>query len=86
MLGRFGGGRSAVYALDGRRLTKSLPPDEEGFVYVGMLMDLLNPMRNIRWIQLDIIVCQINLWLDINTRNNESVKTDGKYEKEGHGY
>jgi predicted amidohydrolase len=45
-MGHVGGGHSAVYGPDGRRLTKSLPPDQEGFIYADLPMDMLVSMRH----------------------------------------
>jgi nitrilase len=41
IMGVVGGGHSAVYGPDGRRLTKSIPEGEEGFVYADLPMDML---------------------------------------------
>lgn len=41
-----GGGHSAVYAPDGRRLTKPIPANEEGFVYADLPMDMLVGLRH----------------------------------------
>jgi predicted amidohydrolase len=46
IMGHVGGGHSAVYGPDGRRLTKSLPPDQEGFIYADLPMDMLVSMRH----------------------------------------
>lgn len=44
--GASGGGHSAVYAPDGRRLTKAIPADQEGFVYADLPMDMLVGLRH----------------------------------------
>lgn len=46
LFGECGGGQSAVYGPDGRRLTKPLPPTEEGFVYAELPIDMLLSMRH----------------------------------------
>ncbi|KAI8943584.1 hypothetical protein NX059_001578 [Plenodomus lindquistii] len=46
VFGHLGGGFSAVYAPDGRRLTSALPPTEEGFVYAELPMDMLVSLRH----------------------------------------
>jgi nitrilase len=44
--GTVGGGHSAVYGPDGRRLTAPLPADQEGFVYAELPMDMLVSLRH----------------------------------------
>jgi nitrilase len=44
--GNVGGGHSAVYGPDGRRLTKLIPQDQEGFVYAELPMDMLAGMKH----------------------------------------
>jgi nitrilase len=46
LFGTVGGGHSAVYGPDGRRLTEPLPADQEGFVYAELPMDMLVSMRH----------------------------------------
>ncbi|KAK5112570.1 hypothetical protein LTR85_011262 [Meristemomyces frigidus] len=41
MFNRPGGGSSAVFAPDGRRLTERLPDSEEGIIYADLDMDLI---------------------------------------------
>lgn len=44
--GKVGGGHSAVYGPDGRRLSKPIPQDQEGFVYAELPMDMLAGMKH----------------------------------------
>jgi predicted amidohydrolase len=46
IMGKVGGGHSAVFGPDGRRLTSRLPPDQEGFVYAELDMDRLVSLRH----------------------------------------
>lgn len=41
MFNRPGGGSSAVFAPDGRRLTEPLPDSQEGIIYADLDMDLI---------------------------------------------
>ena len=77
MFGIEGGGHSAVYAPDGRRLTKPLPADEEGFMYADLDKDLLATMRHLAdpvgqysWPEL--------LWLGVDAREKGHVRREGE--------
>jgi nitrilase len=76
VFGNIGGGQSAVYGPDGRRLTKPLPVDQEGFVYAELPMDMLVSMRHFadpvgHYSRPDM------LWLGVDTREKKHVRTEG---------
>lgn len=84
VFGLVGGGQSAVYGPDGRRLTKPLPPDEEGFVYAELPMDMLVSMRHFadpvgHYSRPEL------LWLGVDTREKKHVRRDGEEEKNVEG-
>lgn len=71
--GVVGGGHSAVYGPDGRRLTKPLPPDQEGFVYAELPMELLVSMRHFadpvgHYSRPEL------LWLGVDTKEKKHVR------------
>jgi nitrilase len=71
--GVVGGGHSAVYGPDGRRLTKPLPPDQEGFVYAELPMELLISMRHFadpvgHYSRPEL------LWLGVDTKEKKHVR------------
>lgn len=81
LLGHIGGGHSAVYGPDGRRLTKPIPPDQEGFVYAELPMDLLVSMRHFadpvgHYSRPEL------LWLGVDTREKKHVRTEGEEKRE----
>ena len=76
MFGHIGGGHSAVYGPDGRRLTKPIPADEEGFVYVDLPMDMLISMRHFadpvgHYSRPEL------LWLGVDAREKKHVRREG---------
>jgi nitrilase len=76
VMGLHGGGHSAIYGPDGRRLTKSLPPDEEGFIYADLPMDMLVSMRHFadpvgHYSRPEL------LWLGVDTREKKHVRAEG---------
>jgi nitrilase len=86
MFGLPGGGHSAVYAPDGRRLTKPLPADEEGFVCADLDMEMLVSMRHFadpvgHYSRPEL------LWLGVDSREKPHVRREGGddngVEKEG---
>ncbi|KAJ4369880.1 hypothetical protein N0V83_005644 [Neocucurbitaria cava] len=84
VFGLVGGGQSAVYGPDGRRLTKPLPSDEEGFVYAELPMDMLVSMRHFadpvgHYSRPEL------LWLGVDTREKKHVRRDGEEEKTSEG-
>jgi nitrilase len=75
IFGLVGGGASAVYGPDGRPLTKSLPPSEEGFVYAELPMDMLVSMRHFadpvgHYSRPEL------LWLGVDAREKKCVQRD----------
>lgn len=78
--GLVGGGHSAVYAPDGRRLTKPLPVDQEGFVYAELQMDMLISLRHFadpvgHYSRPEL------LWLGVDTREKKHVRREGEAEE-----
>ncbi|KAH7412164.1 cyanide hydratase/nitrilase-like protein [Phaeosphaeria sp. MPI-PUGE-AT-0046c] len=74
--GLVGGGHSAVYGPDGRRLTKPIPPDQEGFVYAELPMDMLLGIKHFfdpvgHYSRPDM------LWLGVDTREKKHVRGHG---------
>lgn len=72
-MGVVGGGHSAVYGADGRRLTKSIPEDEEGFVYADLPMDMLVGIKHFadpvgHYSRPDM------LWLGVDKREKKCVR------------
>ena len=77
-----GGGHSAVFAPDGRRLTKPLPPGEEGFVYADLPLDMLVGCRHFadpmgHYSRPDL------LWLGVDKREKKHVRGEGEGEVNG---
>ncbi|KAH8716944.1 cyanide hydratase/nitrilase-like protein [Phaeosphaeriaceae sp. PMI808] len=75
LFGKVGGGYSAVYGPDGRRLTKPLPADQEGFIYADLPMDLLISMRHFA----DPIGHYSRpelLWLGVDAREKKHVRSE----------
>lgn len=75
--GHVGGGHSAVYGPDGRRLTKSIPADQEGFVYADLPMDMLVGLRHFadpvgHYSRPEL------LWLGVDTREKKHVRREGE--------
>lgn len=73
VFGATGGGHSAVYGPDGRRLTKAIPPDQEGFVYADLPMDMLVSLRHFadpcgHYSRPEL------LWLGVDTREKKHVR------------
>lgn len=76
-----GGGHSAVYGPDGRRLTKPIPADQEGFVYADLPMDMLVGLRHFadpvgHYSRPEL------LWLGVDAREKRHVRKEGE-EAEG---
>jgi nitrilase len=76
VFGHIGGGHSAVYGPDGRRLTKPIPADEEGFVYADLPMDMLISMRHFadpvgHYSRPEL------LWLGVDAREKKHVRREG---------
>ncbi len=70
-----GGGHSAVYAPDGRRLTKPIPADKEGFVYADLPLDMLVGLRHFadpvgHYSRPEL------LWLGVDTREKSHVRAE----------
>ncbi|KAF2855093.1 cyanide hydratase/nitrilase-like protein [Plenodomus tracheiphilus IPT5] len=79
LFGHIGGGQSAVYGPDGRRLTKPLPPDEEGFVYAELPMDMLVSTKHFvdpcgHYSRPEL------LWLGVDKREKGCVRREGEGE------
>lgn len=79
LLGLTGGGHSAVYGPDGRRLTKAIPADQEGFIYVDLPMDMLVGLRHFadpvgHYSRPEL------LWLGVDTREKRHVRGEGSEE------
>lgn len=77
VFGPIGGGHSAVYGPDGRRLTKAIPADEEGFVYAELPMDMLVSLRHFadpcgHYSRPEL------LWLGVDTREKKHVRAEGE--------
>ena len=90
LFGTVGGGHSAVYGPDGRRLSKPIPADQEGFVYAELPMDMLVSLRHFadpvgHYSRPEL------LWLGVDTREKthvraervEAEKREGKAEVNG---
>jgi nitrilase len=76
IFGIIGGGHSAVYGPDGRPMSKPLPPDQEGFIYVELPMDMLVTVRHFsdpvgHYSRPDL------LWLGIDSREKKHVRSEG---------
>jgi nitrilase len=76
VMGLHGGGHSAIYGPDGRRLTKSLPPDQEGFIYADLPMDMLVSMKHFadpvgHYSRPEL------LWLGVDTKEKKHVRMEG---------
>jgi nitrilase len=81
MFGIIGGGHSAVYGPDGRRLTKPIPADQEGFVYAELEMDRLVSIRHFadpvgHYSRPEL------LWLGVDRREKRCVRYEGEGEEE----
>lgn len=77
IFGVSGGGHSAVYAPDGRRLTKPIPADQEGIVYADLPMDMLVGSRHFadpvgHYSRPEL------LWLGVDTREKKHVRREGE--------
>ncbi|KAJ4336931.1 hypothetical protein N0V95_008480 [Ascochyta clinopodiicola] len=77
LFGATGGGHSAVYGPDGRRLTKAIPSDQEGFVYADLPMDMLVSLRHFadpcgHYSRPEL------LWLGVDTREKKHVRGEGE--------
>jgi nitrilase len=75
--GQPGGGHSAVYGPDGRRLTKPIPADQEGFVYADLDMDILVGLRHFadpvgHYSRPEL------LWLGVDAREKKHVRSEGE--------
>ena len=75
--GQSGGGHSAVYGPDGRRLTKPIPADQEGFVYADLDMDMLVGLRHFadpvgHYSRPEL------LWLGVDAREKKHVRAEGE--------
>jgi len=84
MFGHIGGGYSAVFGPDGRRLTKPIPADQEGFVYAELPMDMLVSLRHFA----DSVGHYSRpelLWLGVDTREKRHVRRDGGAEEKEKG-
>ncbi|XRM48176.1 hypothetical protein ABZX51_011114 [Aspergillus tubingensis] len=72
-----GGGASAVIAPDGRRLTEPLPPNEEGFIYADVDLDVILSCRHFvdacgHYSRPDL------LWLGVDTREKTPHRPEGQ--------
>ena len=77
IFGHIGGGHSAVYGPDGRRLTKAAPADQEGFVYADLQMDMLVSLKHFadpcgHYSRPEL------LWLGVDTREKKHVRAEGE--------
>ncbi|KAF2878239.1 cyanide hydratase/nitrilase-like protein [Massariosphaeria phaeospora] len=68
-----GGGHSAVYGPDGRRLTEPIPPEQEGMVYAELPLDLITTVRHFvdavgHYSRPDL------LWLGVDAREKKCVR------------
>ncbi|KAF1844530.1 cyanide hydratase/nitrilase-like protein [Cucurbitaria berberidis CBS 394.84] len=84
LFGQPGGGQSAVYGPDGRRLTKPIPQEEEGFIYAELPLDMLVSMRHLA----DPIGHYSRpelLWLGVDTREKKHVRREGGEEQQEKG-
>jgi hypothetical protein len=75
MFGPSGGGHSAVYGPDGRRLTKPLPADQEGLIFADLPMDMLVGLRHFA----DAVGHYSRpelLWLGVDTREKKHVRRE----------
>lgn len=75
--GQPGGGHSAVYGPDGRRLTKPIPTDQEAFVYADLDMDMLVGLRHFadpvgHYSRPEL------LWLGVDAREKKHVRQEGE--------
>ncbi|KAF2793219.1 carbon-nitrogen hydrolase [Melanomma pulvis-pyrius CBS 109.77] len=70
-----GGGFSAVFGPDGRRISEPIPPDQEGIVYADLPMDLLVTMRSF----VDAVGHYSRpelLWLGVDKREKKHVRSE----------
>lgn len=84
MFGHVGGGHSAVYGPDGRRLTKPIASDEEGFVYAELPMDMLVSIRHFadpvgHYSRPEL------LWLGVDSREKKHVRREGEANQRSEG-
>ncbi|PSN68107.1 carbon-nitrogen hydrolase [Corynespora cassiicola Philippines] len=70
-----GGGFSAVFAPDGRRLTQPIPPSEEGFVYADLPMDFCTTIRSFVDAHGHYSRPEL-LWLGVDKRKKECVRVE----------
>jgi nitrilase len=84
LFGHIGGGDSAVYGPDGRRLTEPLGTDVEGFVFADLDMDELISIRHLtdpvgHYSRPEL------LWLGADTRAKKHVRREGQDGSMGEG-
>lgn len=75
LMGKAGGGHSAVFAPDGRRLTEPIPADKEGIVYADLPMDFILSVRHF----VDAVGHYSRpelLWLGVDAREKKHVRTE----------
>lgn len=76
-----GGGQSAVFGPDGRRLTEPIPSDQEGIVYADLPMDFTIMAKHM----VDVVGHYSRpdlLWLGVDGREKSCVRTEQWEEKE----
>lgn len=81
LFGKPGGGQSAVYGPDGRRLTELIPSEEEGIVYADLPMDLGVTIKHF----VDVVGHYSRpdlLWLGVDGREKRCVRAEGKAEQD----
>lgn len=68
-----GGGHSAVYGPDGRRLTEPIPSDQEGIIYADLPMDFAVTVKHL----VDVVGHYSRpdlLWLGIDSKKKYCVR------------
>jgi hypothetical protein len=76
-----GGGQSAIFGPDGRRLTEPIPCDQEGIVYADLPMDFTVMAKHM----VDVVGHYSRpdlLWLGVDGREKSCVRTERWDEKE----
>jgi predicted amidohydrolase len=73
LFSRPGGGHSAVYGPDGRRLTEPIPSDQEGIVYADLPMDFAVTVKHL----VDVVGHYSRpdlLWLGVDSKKKDCVR------------
>lgn len=80
LFNKVGGGQSAVFGPDGRRLTEPIPSDQEGIVYADLPMDFAVTIKHV----VDVVGHYSRpdlLWLGVDGREKSCVRVERTEEK-----